>query len=388
MKKLVSLLFCVTTFLFIGCNFTAPKIQNRIVTKETMHLYKNLLEVQKQHILFGHHDANAYGHGWKNERGRTDVKDVCGSHPAVYGHDFSSITTYGLSEKQLKKNADQLRILITEAYEQGGVNTITWHFRNPAVENGSFYHDENIAPTLPRLLPNNDLHERYKQILQQIATFAQSCKGKEGELIPLIFRPYHEYDGNWFWWGTPHHATTEEFKSLWRFTHSYLTDTLGVSNFIYAISPDCKFNSEEEFLSCYPGDEYVDMIAMDNYWDLRPDGGSKANFVHKLSIVNKVAQERGKIAALSETGLEGIPEENWWTETLLRLLQEQPLQLAYVMVWRNAHDIPTHFYAPFPGQKSADDFVKFRNHNYMLFGDDIKNIYSKNFKILKKASEN
>lgn len=354
---------------------------NKNVTEETQWLYNNLHKVQQEHILFGHHDTNSYGHTWKDERGRTDVEDVCGSHPAIYGHDFSSITTYGLSSSKLEKNANKLRILITEAYERGGVNTITWHFYNPAVENGKFYQDDELEPTIPRIIPGGDLHQRYRAILKQIAEFAHSCKGSSGELIPMIFRPFHEYDGEWFWWGVPHHGTKEQFKELWRFTYTYLTNELGVNNFIWAISPDCKFNTEAEFLSCYPGDEYVDMLAMDNYWDLRPDGGSKTDFVSKLAIVSKVAKEKGKLAALSETGRESIPEADWWTATLLKLLQEKPLNLSYVMVWRNAWDNPTHFYAPYPGQISEQDFIKFYKDTYTLFNDDIVNIYSSDFRI-------
>ena len=370
-----------------SCSFTQeqstplPILSNDNATTETRHLYANLKTIQKSHILFGHHDCNSYGHTWNHERNRTDVNDVCGSHPAVYGHDFSSITTWGLTPEQLKENADYLRTLITEAYNRGGINTITWHFRNPAVEDGKFYYDKEIEPSIPRMLPGGELNDRYCTILGQIADFALSCKGNNGELIPMIFRPYHEYDGDWFWWGIPYYGSVDEFKQLWQFTHDYLSDTLKVNNFIWAISPDCKFDTEEEFLRCYPGDEYVDMVAMDNYWDLRPDGGTKDDFVKKIAIVSRVAHQKDKLAALSETGLEGIPEADWWTGTLLRLLQTEQVHLSYVMVWRNAHNIPTHFYAPFPGQPSAEDFIRFRNDPYTLFENDIKGIYSADFKI-------
>lgn len=87
----------------------------------------------------------------------------------------------------------------------------------------------------------------------------------------MIFRPYHEFDGDWFWWGRSH-CTIDEFKTLWRFTVAYLRDSLEVHNFIYAFSPDNKFNTESEFLERYPGDEWVDMVGMDNYGDFGRDG--------------------------------------------------------------------------------------------------------------------
>ncbi len=99
-----------------------------------------------------------------------------------------------------------------------------------------------------------------------MASLALSVKGKDGTLAPLIFRPFHELDGGWFWWGKPH-CTREEFVLLWQFTVSYLRDSLDVHNFIYTFSPDCRFNNEEEYLERYPGDGFADMVGVDNYAD-------------------------------------------------------------------------------------------------------------------------
>ena len=106
-------------------------------------------------------------------------------------------------------------------------------------------------------------------------------------MVPIVFRPYHEFDGDWFWWGKSH-CTREDFISLWRFTVSYLRDSLDVHNFIYAFSPDNKFNSEAEYLSRYPGDGYVDLVGVDNYGDFGRDG--KYNLeagIKKLKIVHR-----------------------------------------------------------------------------------------------------
>ncbi len=350
-----------------------PALIDPLATAETRALYAKLRSLSERQILFGHHDANAYGHSWEGERGRSDVKDVCGSHPAVFGHDFISITRSDSPEVQ-KRNEDELRVRIQEVRRCNGVNTITWHFCNPA-DSGSFYWPESPYASLPELLPGGKLHERYREILTTIARFAVSCKADDGKLIPMLFRPFHEYDGDWFWWGVPAHATAEEFKAVWRYTVEYLRDTLQVHNFIYVISPDCRFDTKEEYLSCYPGDEYVDMVGMDDYWDLRPDGGSEADFLKKLTILSEVAEEHRKLAALTETGVEGIPDPDWWTGTLLRLLQTRNFRLSYAMVWRNACDSPTHYYAPFPGHPSCADFVRFRNDPYTLFADDLPPMY-------------
>jgi mannan endo-1,4-beta-mannosidase len=155
-----------------------------------------------------------------------------------------------------------------------------------------------------------------------------------------------------------------------------LRDSLGVHNFIYAFSPDCKFNNETEYLERYPGDEWVDMVGVDDYADFGRDG--KYNLergIKLLKIVSDYAQKAGKLAAFTETGLESIPNPTWWTETLLKALKSEKMQLVYVLVWRNDARSATHFYAPFPGQASEADFVKFYNDPYTLFENDLKKIY-------------
>ena len=194
-------------------------------------------------------------------------------------------------------------------------------------------------------------------------------------LVPMIFRPYHEFDCDWFWWGRAH-CTTDEFKDLWRFTVSYLKDSLHVHNFIYAFSPDNRFVTEQQYLERYPGDDWVDMVGVDNYGDFGRDGkyNLEAGF-RKLKIVSDYAIRANKLAAFTETGLESVPNTTWWTETLLKTLKSNELKLSYVLVWRNDTRSPTHYYAPFPGQVSEKDFIKFYDDPFTLFEKDLKNIY-------------
>jgi mannan endo-1,4-beta-mannosidase len=191
----------------------------------------------------------------------------------------------------------------------------------------------------------------------------------------MIFRPYHEFDGYWFWWGKPY-CTVAEFKALWQFTVSYLRDSLNVHNFIYAFSPDNTFGTEDAYLQRYPGDAFVDMVGIDNYNDLGRYGKYNLDSaIIKLKIVSDYAMKAGKLAAFTETGLESIPNPAWWTEVLLKALQSKKMAFTYVLVWRNDATSATHFYAPFPGQSSVPDFLKFYNDPYTLFEKDLKNMY-------------
>lgn len=368
-KLFVLLLFC-TVFV----ESTLAQIDKK-ATKETKRLYQSLAKISKKNILFGHQHATEYGHGWVGDQNRSDVKSVTGSHPAVIGVDFSGLS--GRSKEQIAKTAEALRKNVVDTYHRGGITTVAWHFSNPASEGGFYWKDSVSLASMALIKPGGSHHEKYKEILKTVADFAHAVKGQDGTLAPMIFRPYHEFDGDWFWWGKSH-CSREDFISVWQFTVTYLRDSLDVHNFIYAFSPDCKFTTEQEFLERYPGDEWVDMLGMDNYADFGRNGKyNLALGIKKLKIVSDYAKKANRLAALTETGLESIPNPTWWTETLLKALKSEKMNLAYVLVWRNDVKSPTHFYAPFPTQTSVPDFLKFYDDPYTLFEKDLKHIYRK-----------
>ena len=347
-------------------------------TRETKRLYNNLKFISKDHILFAHQHATEYGHGWSGDANRSDVKSVTGSHPAMIGVDLMRFS--GASVEAIVKAKQELKKNVEDTYNRGGVTTIAWHFSNPVSPGGFYWKDSVSLPAVKYIIPDGEAHEEYKSILKEIGQWANSLKGENGKSVPVIFRPYHEFDGGWFWWGKPH-CSGEEFISLWRFTVSYLRDSLGVHNFIYAFSPDNKFITEEQFLERYPGNEWVDMVGMDNYGDMGRNRYALDTAALKLKVVSDYALRAGKLAAFTETGLESIPNTTWWTETLLRVLKMYDIQLAYVLVWRNDINSPTHYYAPYPGQVSVPDFMKFYDDPYTLFENNLESIYKKKVKI-------
>ena len=368
---LLSLFFCYLP----GCMHAQKGFQlvDAHATKETRALALNLMELSKKHTLFGHQHATEYGHGWKGEANRSDVQSVTGSHPAVIGVDVSGLS--GWPDSVIEKNKQALIENISATYNRGGVTTVAWHFNNPASAGGFYWKDSVSAPAVKLLIPGGSHHERYKEILATIGSMANATKGSDGKLVPMIFRPYHEFDGGWFWWGKPH-CTTEEFTTLWKFTVSYLRDSLGVHNFIYAFSPDNNFTTEAAFLERYPGDAYVDLVGMDNYGDFGRDGKYDLTAGYKkLKIVSDYARKANKLAAFTETGLESIPNGKWWTDVLLKTMKTPELQLCYVLVWRNDERSPTHYYAPFPGHSSVPDFLQFYQDDFTLFEKDLHHIY-------------
>ena len=349
-------------------------------TEQTAALFYNLKKISKTNILFGHQDDTKRGvtnatTQWANEqhlqpvsRDKSDVKEVTGVYPALYGHDFIHIVNFE-NGNWFDYEANIARQLTIDAYNRGGVNTYAWHYANP-VSKGSFYWNDSPTEAVSRILPGGSHQEVYKQSLKEVADFAKSLISNDGKLVPIIFRPFHEFDGDWFWWGKSH-TTAANYKALYQFTVTYLRDQLGVHNFLFAWSPDRGFNSEAELMERYPGDAYVDIVGMDNYWDLRP-GTATAIASGKLKIVSEYAKRQNKVAAMTETGLQNLTQSNWYTQTLLKVLQEQKLELAYVMAWANTKEA---YWTPYKGHAAETDFISFKNNPYLLFGDKLPNMY-------------
>jgi len=337
-----------------------------LATRETKALYKNLKELAKTKILFGHQDDLAYGVQWWDESGRSDVKETSGSYPAVYGWEIGNIE----GERNLDSvSFSKMKEWIREGYERGGVITISWHEHNPAT-GGTAWDTSGRTPS--HILPGGNKHEFWKQKLDLVAGFMMDLKGKDGEPIPIVFRPYHEHTGSWFWWGAGS-CTPEEYKQLWQFTVHYLRDEKNIHNLLYAYSTDF-VDSEEEYLERYPGNAYIDILGFDDYRTVR-NKESADQTIEELHTVVGLADKFNKIPAWTESGLESIPDPDWWTGTLLSRIKADTVtcKIAWVLVWRNART--DHHYAPFDGHPSAADFKKFREDPCILFGDELPDLY-------------
>lgn len=310
-------------------------------------IHEKLTAVRGKGILFGHQDDLAYGVGWEYIRGESDVKRVAGDYPALFGWELGGIELD--HTKNLDKVPfDQMKSLAIMGDAMGGINTFSWHPYAPVTHESSWNKEVIVVK---HIIPGGKYHVAFKQQLDKVARFFQGLKDDEGKAIPFIFRPWHEMDGNWFWWGS-RQCTPEEFQELFAFTINYLKEEKGLNQMLVAYSPDRNFDSEATYLTWYPGDAYVDILGVDNYSDLKKGGSVKAA-IDKLHIVIRTAEKKGKLAAFTETGLENVSEANWYTEKLGRVLSD-PLvsrHISYVMVWRNDGNV--HYFFPYPEQKGA-----------------------------------
>ncbi|WP_369765452.1 glycoside hydrolase family 26 protein [Flavobacterium sp. WC2429] len=367
-KTFVALL----TLLYIGTSCTSKislidtksSISDKKSTPETLILYQKLTKLTAKGILFGHQDDLAYGVNWKYEAGRSDVKELTGDYPAVYGYDLAGL------EKKSATNIDgvpfdKMRQYIKEANSRGGVVTLSWHFYNPLTGKNAW---DTAPKSLASALPGGKEHDKYKSWLDEGAKFILSLKDKNGKPIPILYRPFHELTGTWFWW-CKNNGSPKEFKTLWKFTIDYLQKK-GVHNLIYVYNT-ADFNTKEEFLEYYPGSDYADVLSFDKYQysDPTKDNSFVENCQKQFKIMNEVAKEQNKIMAFAETGYEAIPYDKWWTNTLVKAIGDY--KISYVLVWRNhgwqEKEQKMHYYAPYKGQLSAKDFLEFYKLDNILF---------------------
>ncbi|NCD70942.1 glycoside hydrolase family 26 protein [Mucilaginibacter agri] len=364
--------FVTAMLSFCALNSRAQVVEpsDHKATKETRNLYNNMQQLVSSGVMFGHHDDTAYGVNWRLQPDSSDVKAVTGSYPAVYGWDLAKLEHDSTTDINGIPFEAQ-RKLVIEAYQRGGINTFCWHMDNPVNDKTAW---DTTSNSVKQLLPGGEFHDKYEDYLKKMAAYIKTLKGEDGKDIPILFRPFHELTGGWFWWGN---KTTDpqDFVALWQFTIDFLRKKQKLHNLLVVYST-ADFISTREFMDRYPGDDYVDFVGFDIYCN--GNAWYVQQLDEQLSMLQQVAAEHHKVACIPETGYEGIPDANWWTNILLPQLAKY--KLSYVMAWRNATN--KHFFAPYPGQKSAADFVKFYSSPNVIFQNNLTplNIYGKGSK--------
>jgi hypothetical protein len=353
---------------------TAQECSDQLATPETKALYKNLYQLNGKNILFGHQDDPCYGVGWKYIPGRSDIREVTGSYPALYGFDLGRIELGWLNNLD-SVPFEKTRLYIREAYERGGVITLSWHLNNPLTGGTAW---DNKPGAVASILPGGPKNALYTVWLDRVADFLESLKGKNGESIPVVLRLFHELNGGWFWWGKDQ-CTPDEMKQLWRYTIHYLKEEKKIHHLLYAFNTD-KFNSGSEYMERYPGDNLIDILGFDVYQaGIYRDNKDFANFLDKdLRLIDSLSSAHRKIPALTEFGYSEIPDSSWWTKVFFPVIARH--QIVYALAWRNAGKKQSgnaEYYVPYPGAVSASDFKKMSAYEKILFEEGIKskNIY-------------
>ncbi|MBP5322336.1 MAG: beta-mannosidase [Bacteroidaceae bacterium] len=360
------LLVLLPAFLLSSCKEPkTPSLSQHPCSPEAETLLAGLHRIaESPSFMFGHQDDTAYGHSWKYEDGRSDTKDVCGDYPGVIGFDLGHLEL-GHSRNLDGVPFDWMRREIIWQYERGGMVTLSWHLDNPLTGGNAW--DFSNKETVSSILPGGSLHDEFLVRLGRVADFLGSVVTESGVKVPMLFRPWHEHTGSWFWWGQDN-CTTEQYKALWRMTFDFMQKR-GLTNLLWAYSPGSEPKNQEEFFERYPGDDIMDVLGFDTYQSNSREGYLRV-MKKSLDVLIEAAQTHNKVAAVTETGYESTPDSTWWTGTLIPALDNAPI--AYVLVWRNAWDRETHHYGIYPGHESEADFMTFYNDSRTVFANDAK----------------
>ena len=340
-------------------------------------LMERLDTLRQKGIMFGHQDDPFYGLTWEYQNDSSDVKNTCGDYPAVMGFELGGI------EMGDVKSLDSVPFTkITEEiiahHQRGGIITISWHPRNPltTIEGGGLAGqkfpegtawDVSDTTVVKNILEGGKKYDLFQTWMQRLSDFLATLKTPEGEKIPFMFRPWHENSGSWFWWGEKL-CSVEEYKALWNMVQDKLLND-GFDNIVWAYSPGCQENlTAERLLDRYPGDDRVDVLGLDGYqWAPEGKDAFIAQGKQNLEVLCQVAQDHGKIPALTECGLKNLTDPTWWTSTLLPTVENYPI--SYLLVWRNYKE---EWFGPSPSKPDAQYFVDFYNNDKTLFLNEIK----------------
>lgn len=241
-------------------------------------------------ILSGQQDADEVDY----------IRQVSGKAPAIIGEDLGEYDSFSAAHGGDAKQATERLI---HAWEQGHFVTLSWHWHSPSgwreadgLHWWNSVYANNTDFDLAAALADPQGAD-YQLLLADIDRIAVELKKLEDANIPVLWRPLHEAEGNqwgaWFWWGA---SGPEAFKTLWRLLHDRLVGHHQFRHLVWIYS--CTDLMQPEW---YPGDEYVDIVGVDEYPEDRT-----TNLKGAWDRMNATFGATGKPIALCECA--GAPE--------------------------------------------------------------------------------
>jgi mannan endo-1,4-beta-mannosidase len=267
---------------------------NPHASEEVHQLLNYLYSIRGKYILSGQHN---YAHQLIFSSQKT--AEITGKYPAIWGADF-------LGAKNRQKVVQEA----IRQHKKGVIITLMYHQVKP-------FDDDSLG--FLKSVKGRVSDEEWKQIitpgtkyhslwLKKIDNIAKYLKQLKQAKIPVLWRPFHEMNGIWFWWGD--RPNEEGFKKLWLMMFDRYTNHHNLNNLIWVWNPNApRLTPGDEaygYEKYYPGHEYVDILAADVYHQ------DYQNSHHDELL--KLAE--GKLIALGEVGQVPTPQiieyQNQW----------------------------------------------------------------------------
>ena len=279
---------------------------NLNATKEARELLDYLNEVAGKQIITGQHTQTV------PMEEVTYIKEKTGKEPKLRGFELLSYSpniNYEDASEPCLTEVYENRNTIEEALKWGkeskGIVTFSFHWFSPLGGRDKAFYTEHTDFDAEKVLVEGT-RER-DAFYHDMEVIAKLLVPFQEEKIPVLWRPFHESDGTWFWWGAKGPAVAKELYIL---MYHYFVDECQLNNLLWVWN--CRLKEG------YPGDEYVDVISVDLYMPEYKPTDYKEDYE---ALIKETTSN--KVAALAEIGY--LPD--------LDLLEKSHIPWAYFMTW-------------------------------------------------------
>jgi mannan endo-1,4-beta-mannosidase len=246
-----------------------PVLTDSQATPETQLLMNYLTEVYGNHIISGQQEIYGGGNDGNTELEFDWIHNLTGKYPAIRGFDFMNYNPlYGWEDGTTDRMIDWVN-------NRDGIATASWHINVPRNfttyqlgdhvdwKEATYKPTETNFNTANAVIPGT---KEYQYVMSTIDDLAEQLLILQDNNVPVLFRPYHEAEGNgglngegaWFWWAS---AGADVYKQLWDMLYTELTETYGLHNLIWTYN-SYVYNTSPAW---YPGDDQVDIVGYDKY---------------------------------------------------------------------------------------------------------------------------
>lgn len=282
------------------------KTANKNATEATKQLLNFLEETAGRKIITGQHTQT-------NPMEEIDyIREVTGAEPLLRGFELLSYSpniNYEDSDEdcltEVYENRGTVETALDWAKNTNGIVTLTFHWFSPIGGRDKSFYSKNTDFDAEKILmentPERDAFYRDMDVIaEQLREFQEAD-------VPVLWRPFHEAEGDWFWWGAKGPGVASK---LYCMMFEYYTNVLHLDNLLWVWNCPIK--------EAYPGDAYVDVISVDIYLEKY----EKTDYYKEYkNLVNQTSSN--KVAALAEIGY--LPD--------IALLEQSHVPWAYYMTW-------------------------------------------------------
>ena len=276
---------------------TAPINSN--ASPEAVELLDFIYSISGKQIMTGQHCAPLIGST------RLSVAHRMTKHyPVVFGQDF------GFSYPGYWDGINYRQRIVDEAikrHHEGFIITLMWHAVPPTMDEPVSFREAIQSDLTDEdwqdlITPGTEINERWKSQVDVIAWFLKQLRYAK---VPVLWRPYHEMNGAWFWWGQK--KGEDGYKKLWHMMYDRFVNFHGLNNLIWVYNTNEFKKGVDPHGTYYPGDELVDIIATDVY----SEGYNQENYDQMLELAGDKPIALGEVGNLPD--LEKIKSQPRWT---------------------------------------------------------------------------